>query len=102
MKSLCGSIDVMENHITMISDKQSEQRCAQTLIMLINKYGLKQKKILKIKLSLDELASFMCMSRSYMKKIMIDFSGSGLINYSAGEITILDKKQLERVALKIN
>jgi len=102
MKSLCSSIDTMESHISMISDKQSEQRCAQTLLMLINKYGLKNKKILKIKLSLDELASYMCMSRGYMKKIMIDFSTNGILNFESGEITILDKKQLEIIAQKAN
>jgi CRP/FNR family transcriptional regulator len=98
MKTLCSRIDSMEYHINLISEKQTEQRFADTLLLLINKYGLKQKKTLKINLSLDELASFTCTSRSYMKKIVIDFSNNGLISYHSGEINILDKKQIESIA----
>lgn len=90
----------MEHHLSLINDKPSEQRFADTLLMLAGKYGLKPKKMLKIKLSMEELASYTCTSRSYMKKIILDFSAKGIIGYHRGEISILDKKQLESIALK--
>ena len=95
MKALCTRIDTMEHHINLISEKQTEQRFADTLLMLIKKYGLKQRQILKINLSLDDLANYTCTSRTYMRKIIIDFSQKGIISYHSGEINILDKTQLE-------
>lgn len=100
MKTLCSRIDTIEHHLSLINDKPSEIRFADTLLMLAGKYGLKPKKMLKINLSMDELASYTCTSRSYMKKIILDFSSKGIIAYHSGEITILDKKQLESIALK--
>src|SRR4030095_3738013 len=100
MKTLCSTIDTMEHHYSIISDKPSEQRFADTLLMLAGKYGLKQKSLLKIKLTLDELASYTCTSRSYLKRIMMDFAQKGLMSYQSGEINILDKGQLEAIALK--
>jgi len=100
MRSLVSRIDTMEHHLSMINDKPSEQRFADMLLMLAGKYGLKTKKLLKIKLSMEELASYTCTSRSYMKKIILDFSAKGIIAYHRGEITILDKKQLACITLK--
>lgn len=101
MKSLCSSIDLMELHMSMINDRQSGQRFAQILLQLINKYGLKRRKALKIKLTVEELASFTCMSKGYMKKILLDFTAKGILRYQSGEITILDKLLLEKTAKKI-
>jgi len=102
MKALCTRIDTMEHRINVICEKQTEQRFADILLLLIKKYGLKQKQILRIKLSLDDLANYTCTSRSYMKKIIIDFSQKGIISYHSGEINIFDKKQLETIALTEN
>lgn len=99
MKALCTRIDTMEHHINLISEKQTEQRFADTLLMLIRKHGLKQKQKLRINLSLDELANYTCTSRTYMRKIIIDFSQKGILKFHHGEINILDKKQLESIAL---
>jgi CRP-like cAMP-binding protein len=100
MRTLVSRIDTMEHHLSLINDKPSEQRFADTLLMLAAKYGVKPGKMLKIKLSMDELASYTCTSKSYMKKIILDFTAKGIITYHDSEIIILDKKQLETIALK--
>jgi len=97
MKSLCSRIDTMENHLNRISEKPSDERFADTLLMLANKYGLNRSKELNIHLSLDELSSFTCTSKSYMKKIISDFSQRGLISFSGGIINIHDLPQLENI-----
>lgn len=99
MKALCSRIDTMEHHINLISEKQTEQRFADTLLLLLRKYGLKNKKALRINLSLDELANYTCTSRTYLRKIIIDFSQKGLISYHSGEINILDRRELELIAI---
>jgi hypothetical protein len=48
---------------------------------------------------MEELANFTCTSRSYMRKILIDFSQKKIISYHNGEIGILDRKKLESAAL---
>jgi CRP/FNR family transcriptional regulator len=100
MKALCTRIDTMEHHINLISEKQTEQRFADTVLMLMRKYGLKQKHKLKINLPLEDLANYTCTSRTYMRKIIIDFSQKGIISYRNGEINILIESTFESIALR--
>jgi CRP-like cAMP-binding protein len=88
----------MEHHINLISEMDTEQRFADLLRSLIHKFGLNQKKAIKINLTIDELASYACSTKSYIKKIITDFSQKGMITYQRGEITVLDKKKIEAVA----
>lgn len=95
MKSLCSRINSMEEHIMRVNEKVSNQRLAETLIMLIDKYGLNNSNALNVNLTLDELANFTCVSKSYMKKIVADFSHRGIISLSNKSIRILDLPQLK-------
>lgn len=99
MKSLCSRIDSLEDHIVRVNDKKTDERFADTLLILIDKYGLDNSKDLNIKLSLDELASFTCTSRSYMKKIISDFTRRGMISYSEGRINILNLNRIRELAI---
>jgi CRP/FNR family transcriptional regulator len=98
MKSLCSRIDSMEDHIVRISEKMSDERFADTLLMLIDKYGLNRTKELNIKLSIDELASYTCTSKSYMKKIITEFAHRGLVTFSSGSIRVLNLPMLKTTA----
>lgn len=97
MKSLCSRIDSMEDHLIGLNEKMTEERFADTLLMLIDKYGLSPCNTIKINLSIDELASFTCTSKSYMKKIVSEFSSKGIINLSAETIKILDLSKLKNI-----
>lgn len=97
MKSLCSRIDSMEEHIVGVSEKMSEERFADTLLMLIDKYGINSSKALNVNLTLDELASFTCTSRSYMKKIVSDFSSKGIVSISANTIKILNLSKIKNI-----
>jgi len=99
MKSLCSRIDSLEDHIVRVNDKKTDERFADTLLILIDKYGLNNSKDINIKLTLDELASFTCTSRSYMKKIISDFTRRGLISYSEGNINILNHNRIRELAI---
>lgn len=99
MKSLCSRIDSMEDHIVRISEKMSDERFADTLMVLIDKYGMNKSKELNIHLSIDELASYTCTSKSYMKKIITEFTHRGLITFSGGNIKILNLPLLRTTAV---
>ena len=99
MKSLCARIDSMEDHIVRISEKMSDERFADTLLMLVDKYGINTSKEINIKLSIEELASYTCTSKSYMKKIITEFAHRGLITFSSGTIKILNLPMLRSTAL---
>lgn len=99
MKSLCSRIDSLEDHIVRVNDKKTDERFADTLLILIDKYGLNNSKDLNIILTLDELASFTCTSKSYMKKIISDFSRRGLISHSEGSINILNLNRIKELAI---
>lgn len=98
MKSLCTRIDSMEDHIVRISEKMTDERFADTLLLLVDKYGLNKANELNIHLSMDDLASFTCTSKSYMKKIISEFSQRGLIKFSDGTINIFDIPQIKEIA----
>ena len=89
----------MEDHIVRISEKMSDERFADTLLVLIDKYGINKTKDLNIHLSIDELASYTCTSKSYMKKIITEFTHRGLITFSSGNIKILNLPLLRSTAL---
>jgi CRP/FNR family transcriptional regulator len=99
MKSLCSRIDSMEDHIVRISEKMSDERFADTLLVLVDKYGISKAKELNIHLSIDELASYTCTSKSYMKKIITEFTHRGLITFSGGSIKILNLPLLKTTAV---
>ena len=99
MKSLCSRIDSMEDHIVRISEKMSDERFADTLLVLIEKYGMSKSKEINIHLTIDELASYTCTSKSYMKKIITEFTHRGLITFSAGNIKILNLPLLRSTAV---
>lgn len=99
MKSLCSRIDSMEDHIVRISEKMSDERFADTLLVLVEKYGINKTKDINIHLSIDELASYTCTSKSYMKKIITEFTHRGLITFSGGNIKILNLPLLKTTAM---
>lgn len=99
MKSLCSRIDSMEDHIVRISEKMSDERFADTLMTLVEKYGISKAKEVNIHLSIDELASYTCTSKSYMKKIITEFTHRGLITFSSGSIKILNLPLLKSAAI---
>ena len=101
MKNLCSRIGSMEEHIAGVSEKMSEERLADTLLMLIDKYGLNSSNILNVHLTLDELASFTCTSKSYMKKIVSDFSSKGLVSISADHIKILNLSKIKNIVNQV-
>lgn len=101
MKSLCSRIDSMEDHIVRISEKMTDERFADTLLLLLNKYGVNGAKELNIRLSMDDLASFTCTSKSYMKKIISEFSQRGMIKFSDNSIFVLDIPQIKQVATPV-
>jgi CRP-like cAMP-binding protein len=98
MKSLCSRIDSMEEHVAGLSEKTSDERFADALLMLINKYGMNSSNTLNVHLTLEELASFTCTSKSYMKKIVSDFSSKGLVSISADNIKILNLPKIKNIA----
>jgi len=101
MKNLCSRIESMEEHIIGIGEKMTEVRFADTLLMLMDKYGISKSNKLNVNLSVDELASFTCTSKSYMKKIVSDFSTKGLISLSDKSIRILDLEKIKNITNQI-
>lgn len=101
MKSLCSRIDSMEEHILGINEKITQERFADALLMLINKYGIDSSNKLMVNLTLDELASFTCTSKSYMKKVVSDFSSKGLVSISSNVIKILNLPKIQDIANQV-
>lgn len=99
MQSLCSRIGTIENHMASMNAKTSDERLADTLLLLINKFGIDlSEKTLNVSLSMDELASYTCTSKSYLKKIASEFSAKGLASISQNKIKIFDINGIKSIA----
>jgi CRP-like cAMP-binding protein len=98
MKSLCSRLNSIETHIAGINEKITEERLADTLLMLIDKYGINKSNALNIGITIDELASLTCTSKSYMKKIIYSFSQKGLLGVCDDTIRILNLPEIKNIA----
>jgi CRP-like cAMP-binding protein len=97
VQNLCSTIDQVERHIAIMHEKKTFRRIAETLLWLENKYGHDRLNKLKANLTPDELASYTGTSKSYMKKIISNFSGKGLALLSSNSIRILDFVKIKKI-----
>ncbi len=98
MQLLCSRIDLIENQITSRNEKSAVERFAELLILLQDTYGVKDKKTLKIELSINELASLSGTSKGYLSKIIGELSQKGIIEMKGNSIKIINRKEIELLA----
>jgi CRP/FNR family transcriptional regulator len=98
MQLLCTRIDLIENQISSRYEKDATERFAELLVFLTNTYGLSDKKVLKIELTMEDLANLTGTSKGYLSKIIGEFSQKDIIVFKGRSIKILSKKELEKIA----
>jgi CRP-like cAMP-binding protein len=98
MQLLCSRIDLIENQITSRNERSALERFAELLILLHDTYGTNDKQVLRIELSLGELASLSGTSKGYLSKIIGDCCQKNIISIHGKNIKIIDKKELESLA----
>ncbi|MCX7877255.1 MAG: Crp/Fnr family transcriptional regulator [Ignavibacteria bacterium] len=100
MKTLCGGIGTLEDKISSVKGSRGEDRLIEALNILIQEFGILPGGTINIKLTLEDIAALTCLSKSYTKKVISEFSTRGIISYTANHIKILDRKRVEKSNIK--
>ena len=98
MKLLCSRIDLIENQITSRYEKSATERFAELLILLHDTYGVNDKNLLKIELSIGELASLSGTSQGYLSKIIGEFCQNNIICWEKNHLKLINIKEIETLA----
>jgi CRP-like cAMP-binding protein len=98
MKLLCSTIDVIEEHISSISERSATERFAETILLLEKSYGITRDNFVNIELNVDELANLTGTTKSYMSKILSEFCTMELIEFNNNRLKILNLSQLEQIS----
>jgi CRP-like cAMP-binding protein len=98
MKLLCSTIDVIEEHISSISERSATERFAETILLLEKSYGITRDNFVNIELNIDELANLTGTTKSYMSKILSEFCTMELIEFNDNRLKILNLSQLEQIS----
>lgn len=97
MKLLCSRIDVIEEHITSMSEKSATERFAETILVLEKSYGITRDNYVNIELTIEELANLTGTTKSYMSKILSEFCSMQFIEFHNNRLKILNLAQIELI-----
>ena len=98
MKLLCNKIDKIENQMQSINDKSASGRLAESLLFLLETYGVKNDNFVNISLSAEDLANLTGTSKSYLIKIISEFNNNNWIYMNGSDIKIIDKEKLKEIS----
>ena len=98
LKQIDSKIDRIENRASYFMRKTIDQRLAHALILLGSKFGFTPDRYLKIKLSPQELASFIGTTRTTVYRILKRFESEALILIDHKRIKVLNSDALSNLA----
>ena len=98
MKSICGDLREVNNHMVNLIQKTVKERLAETLLYLHDNFGKNQDNSLKVVLSRDELASMIGTATESCIRLLSDFNKLGLIELTGKKIVLKDITALKKMA----
>lgn len=94
LKQLESKIDRIENRAAYFMRKTIDQRLAHALVILGNKFGFTPDRYLKVRLSPQELASFIGTTRTTIYRVLKRFEHEHLIHVDHKRIQLLNTDAL--------
>lgn len=103
MKTLAKNLGQAQTNELNLAHKHIDQRFADLLVYLSNKYGSKTDDGIKIDLSLtrQEIADFIGSTQESAIRIMSTFKKIGIISVDKKEITVTDPEKLQEIVTGI-
>lgn len=96
MKTICGDLKEADEHLVTMTQKTVKQRLAETLIYLLDTFGVNPDKSLNIKLSREELAGIVGTATESCIRLLSEFNKLGIIELSGKKIIIPDRNKLSK------
>lgn len=99
MQLLTSELKMAEERIVDIAHKSVKERLAETLLLLVEKFGTKEDGIsLDIRLTREELANMIGTATESVIRLLADLKKQGLIDLEGKVIKIIDRKALIKLA----
>jgi len=98
MQLTCRELGEANNFITDIAQKTVRERLAEILLILMDTFGLDNKKVLQISLTREELANMVGTATESVIRLLSEFKSDGLIDLHGRKISLLDIPALKKVS----
>ena len=99
IKLLATDLGESEKKIISLTQKHLRGRLAESLILLVDTYGLKaDKQTMKVKLAREDLANMSNMTASNAIKTLYAFAEDKVIELEGKSIKVLNRKELEKIS----
>jgi CRP-like cAMP-binding protein len=98
MKAICGDLKEADEHLVTMTQKTVKQRLAETLIYLLDTFGVNPDKSLNIKLSREELAGMVGTATESCIRLLSEFSKLKVIELSGKKIIVPDRNKLLKLS----
>jgi CRP-like cAMP-binding protein len=97
MKSVCGDLKDADDNMVNLVQKTVKQRLAETLLKLESDFGIQEDGSLKIQLSREEIAGMIGTATESCIRLLSEFNKEGWISLQGKKITLINKKELQRI-----
>lgn len=98
MRNLCDKLDFIEKRITSMSRKKIREQCAEMLISIATKSALGTDRDTYINYSINDLASLVGTTKSYLYKILLSFTNKKILSFHKRRIVINNMTALSLIA----
>ncbi len=98
MKTICGDLKEVSDHVVSMSQKTVKERLAETLVYLHETFGKNEDGSLRIQLSREELAGMIGTATESCIRLLSDFNKLGFIELAGKKIVVKDIGKLKRIA----
>lgn len=99
IKLLADDLGIMDARIVSLTQKHVRGRLAETLVMLIDIYGINPvTSVLNSTLSREDLASFANMTSSNCIRTLVAFENETIIRLNGKHIVVLDEQKLRKIS----
>ena len=98
MQLTCRELGEANNFITDIAQKTVRERLAEILLILMDTFGLDDKKVLQISLTREELANMVGTATESVIRLLSEFKSDKLIELHGRKISLIDVPALRKIS----
>ncbi|PQJ82032.1 Crp/Fnr family transcriptional regulator [Polaribacter glomeratus] len=98
LKTMANSLKNADNLIVDMAQKSVKQRLADTLLHLLERFGLNTDAAINIQLSREDIANIIGTATASAIRLLSELKKEKIIDFIGKDITILNKKELEKIA----
>tara|TARA_R110001592_G_scaffold8511_7_gene46442 strand:- start:645 stop:1331 length:687 start_codon:yes stop_codon:yes gene_type:complete len=99
LKTMATSLKSADNLIVDMAQKSVKQRLAETLLHLLEKFNINKDGAIDIQLSREDIANIIGTATESAIRILSELKKKKIIDFIGKEIAVLNKKELEKIAL---